>query len=84
MMDIPRKLLILVQARLVLGVKGLSGGSGVESLGDGPHTVFLGDRAKDDVDLLQRELRGKEARAHTRLAITKRRIVRGRRGGDSP
>lgn len=58
MYNVGRVLLVVVH-RLVLLVERHTGRTGVESLGDGSHTVFLADRAEDDVDLLERELRGK-------------------------
>lgn len=58
MYNIGRVLLVVVH-RLVLLVERHTSGTGVEALGDGSHTVFLADRAEDDVDLLERELRGK-------------------------
>lgn len=58
MYNVGRVLLVVVD-RLVLLVIGHTGRTGVESLGNGSHTVFLADRAEDDVDLLERELQGK-------------------------
>jgi hypothetical protein len=55
--NIGRVLLVVVH-RLVLLVERHTSGTGVEALGDGSHTVFLADRAEDNVDLLERELRG--------------------------
>ena len=53
------RVLLVVVHRLVLLVERHTSRTGVETLGDGSHTVFLADRAEDDVDLLERELRGK-------------------------